>query len=117
YRFKLSGFERYPNLSLYPTFEVIGTLKMPPPLLAASFPVPVVFDADEIDRALNGVFITKVYVLEDPDRALPVPTRPDQPLESEARNEREIMAAARERGRPLLIVRFGERQATPEELA
>ncbi|MBY0523311.1 MAG: DUF11 domain-containing protein [Gemmataceae bacterium] len=117
YRFKLSGFERYPNLALYPTFEVIGTLKMPPPLLGANFPVPVNFTQEDIDKALNGVFITKVFVLEDPEKAPAVQTKPEQPLESEVRNEREIMAAARERGRPLLIVRFGERQATPPELA
>lgn len=117
YRFRLSGFEKYPRESLWPTLEVIGTLTLPPPLCAKDHPTPVVFSQTDIDRAMNGAFITKVIYLENPDKALPLPTRPDQPLESDLPADRDPYTEAQLRGRPILVVRFGERQADPSEVA
>lgn len=117
FQFKLSNLENHPNESLYPTLEVIGSLMLPPPLRVSNFPVPVLFSPEEIDRALSGVFITKVIYLENPEKAVPVQTQPDEPLVTDTKNERELLAEARDKGRPLVIVRLGERQRTPEELA
>jgi uncharacterized repeat protein (TIGR01451 family) len=117
YRFKLSGLERHPKLALYPTLQVIGTLAMPPPLQAASFPTPVIFTQDDINRAMAGTYFTKVIVLEDPETATPVQTQAERPLEWDAKNEREIMEEARAHGRPVLVVRFGDCQVPDEVLA
>src|SRR5205085_6175474 len=57
------------------------------------------------------------YYLEDADRALPVEGVAGQALEFPAESEEEAIKAARTRGRPMLIVRLGERPATKEELA
>ncbi len=116
YRFRVSGFEKYPRLSLWPTVEVIGTLQMPLPLCAKNHPAPIVFSEQDIDRALNGAFITKVIYLEHPDKAVPVATQPDQPLETEVPPGRDLLMEAREKGRPLMIVRFGARQYDPQEV-
>lgn len=117
YRFKLSGLEKYPKLALFPTLQVIGTLQLPIPLNVASFPAPVLFTQDEIDRAMAGTYITKVIVLEDPEKATAVATEAERPLEFEAKSEREIMAEARARGRPMLVIRFGDMQVPDEVLA
>lgn len=117
YRFRLSGFEKYPRESLWPTLEVVGTLQLPPPLCAADHPTPVVLSQTDIDRAMNGAFITKVIYLENPTLAPPLRTTPEDPLESELPPDRDPYTEAQARGRPVLIVRFGERQADPQEVA
>lgn len=117
YRFKLSDLENHPKETLFPTLEVVGSLMLPPPLLVANFPVPLLFTPEDIERALAGAFITKVIYLENPEKAVPLQTRPDEPLVSEVKNERELLAEARDKGRPLVIVRLGERQVAPHELA
>ena len=117
YRFQLSGFEKYPRESLWPTLEVIGTLTLPPPLCAADHPVPVVFSQIDIDRAMNGAFITKVIYLEDPEKAPPIATSSNTPIESEFPPDRDPYTEALRHGRPFLIVRFSDRQADPREVA
>jgi len=117
YRFRLAGFEKHPRESLWPTIEVIGTLHMPKPLCAADHPAPVVFSDRDIERALSGAFITKVIYLEHPDKAVPVATAGDEPMETEIPINRDPVTEARYRGRPLMIVRFGGRQADPQEVA
>jgi uncharacterized repeat protein (TIGR01451 family) len=115
YRFRLSNLEHYPRLSLWPTLEVIGTLTMP--CCPADHPAPVVFTQEDIDHAMAGALITKVIYLEDPEKALAVQSDSDRPLESEERPDRDPYTEAFRRGRPLLIVRFGGRQADPQEVA
>jgi uncharacterized repeat protein (TIGR01451 family) len=117
YRFKLGGLDKYPKMALYPTLQVIGTLQLPIPLNAANFPAPVIFTQDEIDRVMQGSYITKVIVLEDPEKATPVATQTEHPLEWDAKSEREIMAEARARGRPMLVIRVGDSQVPDEVLA
>jgi len=117
YRFKLGGLAKHPRLALYPTLQVIGTLQMPPPLHAASFPTPVIITQEDINRAMEGTYFTRVIVLEDPEKATPVATQAERPLEWDAKSEREIMAEAQARGRPLLVVRFGDSQVPDDVLA
>jgi uncharacterized repeat protein (TIGR01451 family) len=116
YRMKLSGLPQLHGDALYPTFEVRGMVALAPGLNGANFPVPVTFAKNEIDRALGGAFFTKVFYLEHPDRAEPIATQPGQILETEAPPGLDPIAAARERGRLVLIVRFGERQVETEEM-
>src|SRR5207247_8221087 len=117
YRTKLTGLPAHPNEPLYPTFEVRGTLVLPPGRRAADFPAPIVFSAEDIEKVFASAYLTKIVVLENPDQALPDATQKDQPIEIEAASSREAMAEARVRGRPMIILRWGERALSAGQLA
>jgi uncharacterized repeat protein (TIGR01451 family) len=116
YRFKMSGLPgRAEEFSLYPTLEVRSVLSLPPGQRAVNYPAPLVL-SDDVDRVLAGSLVTRVISLEDPERAVPVATRPDQPLEFQAPPGRDPVEEAREHGRPFLIFRVGQREFSVEEL-
>jgi uncharacterized repeat protein (TIGR01451 family) len=116
YRVKLTGLPGHPKEALYPTLEVRGTLVMPPGLRAADFPVPIVFTAEDIDKVLASAYVTKIFVLEHPDQALPDATQKDRPIEIETASSLEAVTEARVRGRPMLILRWGDRAIREGEL-
>jgi len=116
YRFQISDFGRK-GVLLYPSIEVRGALVPRPGLDVTKHPVPIAFTGDDIDRALEGRMVTKVYYLEDADRAAPVAGRPGEALEGPSDSVEQAVEDARQRGRLMLIVRLGERPATKEELA
>src|SRR5262249_26322820 len=60
--------------------------------------------------------VSKVVYLENPCVAVPVATRPDEPLESEAGPGIDPLCRARELGRPVLIWHVGQRAPTAQEL-
>ena len=117
YRVQLTNLPEHPGLSLFPTIEVRGTLVPPPGLNPIPYAVPVVFTPADINRVLAGAFITKVIYLECPDQALPVASNPELPLETEMPPNRDLLAEARLLGRPLLVVRLGQRDISAEEMA
>jgi uncharacterized repeat protein (TIGR01451 family) len=116
YRFAIGRLPEQPDVTLYPTIEVRGTLQLPPKQRAADYPAPIVLTGDDIRQALSGVLVTKVIYLENPDRALPEATNRDQALETELRPGQDPLAEARCHGRPMAIVRLGGRGFTPDEL-
>lgn len=118
YRVEVSHLPGRPGVSIYPTLEVRGSLCIPPKLRAASFPAPVVFTEADLEAVLAGALVTKVVYLENPDRAVPLATRPETPLELDLPASAHLLQEARERGRVLLVVRMGGRLlVSPEELA
>jgi uncharacterized repeat protein (TIGR01451 family) len=117
YRIKVSGFPRRPGAMMFPSLEVVGTLCLPPRLKAGDYPAPVELTEEDFERVVGGAVLTKVVVLENPERSVPTATRPDQPLESQVPASQDPLEAARERGRPVLVVRMGQRQFTPEQMA
>jgi uncharacterized repeat protein (TIGR01451 family) len=117
YRVELTGFTRHPGVSLFPTLEVRGTLRLPPKIAAAKYPAPVLVTDEDIDRALAGAFITKVVYLEHPDKAVPISSDPDNPGEQEVPPNRDLLKEARELGRPVLVLRLGQRLISDEDLA
>src|SRR2546425_7540505 len=92
-------------------------LIMPPALRAADHPAPVVFSNEDLEQVLAGAFLTKIIFLEHPDQALPTATKPDQPWEVQAVSVADAIAEARVRGRTMLILRWGGREASAQELA
>lgn len=116
YRFQISELGRK-GVALYPSIEVRGSLVPRPGLDVTKHPVPIAFTGDDIDRALEGRMVTKVYYLEDADRAPPVTGRPGEAIEGPADSVEDAVEDARHRGRLMLIVRLGERPFTREELA
>jgi uncharacterized repeat protein (TIGR01451 family) len=107
----------FPNLALYPSLEVIGSLELPPGIQAASYPAPITITENDIRRALAGSLVTKVIYLENPERAIPLSAKPGELLEADVPTRRDPLEEARGRGRPLAILRLGERTFTPQELA
>lgn len=103
--------------TLFPSLQVLGTLHLPPHLSCAQFPTPVVFTPEDVERALSGVYITKVIYLECPDLAEPLATDADRPIETLLRPDQDPLKEARAAGRVMLVVRFGERPERPDELA
>jgi uncharacterized repeat protein (TIGR01451 family) len=117
YRFRMSHLPDQPeDFSLFPSLEVRAVLQLPPGQRAWNFAAPLVF-SDDVDRVLAGSLVTRVVALEDPERAVPVATKPDRPLEFQVLPGRDPIEEARERGRPMLVFRMGQREFTPEEVA
>lgn len=105
-----------PNARFYPSLEVRGALRTTLSQ-AMRHPVPVVFLEDEIRRVdRNGSMITKVHYLEDPAQAPPVATKPDEPLLVDVPYEIDPLDEARSKGRPMVVVHFGEKEPAREEL-
>jgi uncharacterized repeat protein (TIGR01451 family) len=118
YRIQLSHLPGHPGISIYPTLEVRGSLKLPPRLNAASYPAPVVLTEADIESVLAGNLVSKVVYLEHPDRAFPILTPPDLPIENDILPGHNLLDEVRDRGRPMLIIRMGGRLlVSDEELA
>jgi uncharacterized repeat protein (TIGR01451 family) len=117
HRVRLTGLPQRPGLALAPTLEVRGTLCLPPRLHAADYPAPVVFTEDDINRVLAGSLLTKVVYLENPELAVAVATRRDQPVEETLSPGYDLLEEARGRGRPMLILRLGQRDFSLADLA
>jgi uncharacterized repeat protein (TIGR01451 family) len=116
YRLQLSNLPNRPGVTLFPTVEVRGSLKLQPRFGAHCFPATVYLGPDDLEAAALGSLITKVIYLEDPDRAEPRAAPPGEILESEILPDRDIFNEARNRGRLMLVVHMGERVPTAEEL-
>jgi uncharacterized repeat protein (TIGR01451 family) len=117
HRFQVSDIPDTKSALLYPSIEVRGTLIPRRHLDVTKHPVPITLTDRDIDQVLDGRLVTKVYYLEDPDQAVPVQGRPGEALEATALTEEAAIKEARLRGRPMLIVRVGERPFTKDELA
>jgi uncharacterized repeat protein (TIGR01451 family) len=117
YRVGLGGLPGRPGLVLFPTVEVLGTLNLTPKLSPPAFPAVVHLTEVDLEAVAVGTLVTKVVYLEDPDRAEPVATRPGEVIENDVPRDGDILGEARARGRLMLVVHFGERTPTREEVA
>jgi uncharacterized repeat protein (TIGR01451 family) len=115
YRVELNGLPG--GQSFYPTLEVRGAVQFPPAMRAVNYPVPVAFSEEDFRAAASGALITRYYILERQDVAIPEATSPRQPIVLSAISEQAAEEMAREHGRTLLVVRLGQRQISPDELA
>ncbi len=112
YRLRVTEIPGLPGTEIYPTIELLDRL-YPPPGLATQFPVPVQLTQDELEMASEGMFVTRVIYLEDPDQALPIAQRADgdQPW-TEAAPGDDPLVVADQLGRPMAILRMGGRVPT-----
>jgi uncharacterized repeat protein (TIGR01451 family) len=117
YRIALSDVPDRPGRVFYPTLEVRASLYLGNRLLNADFPAAINFSAEDFARSDAGALVRKVVVLETPDRAIPLPTRADDPLEVRVPRNRDLFEAANDHGQPLVLVQMGQREWTKEELA
>lgn len=111
YRFRMSGMPEYAGVDLYPSVELIDRLH-PPPGQAARFPVPVVFEPEEINAAISGRLVIKVIYVEQPDLASGTDT--GETLRTQFLDPRDnAVAQADLLGRPIALVRLGGRLPDP----
>jgi uncharacterized repeat protein (TIGR01451 family) len=116
YRLALSEVPRYPRQVFYPSLEVRGSLALVPKLRNADFPAHINFNEEDLGKALSGTYVKKVITLERPDQALPIATKPEEPLEIAVPASRDPYVEAAERGQPLVTFQIGQRFLTPQEL-
>jgi uncharacterized repeat protein (TIGR01451 family) len=115
YRLRLSNLPGHPDLSIFPTVEVRGSLKLAPKLNAANYPAPVVLTEADIQSVMAGNFICKAVYLENPARAVPATTPPTLPRELDLSPGSDLLVEAQDRGRLMLLVRMGGRLLVSEE--
>ena len=107
----------FPNTKIYPALEVCGSFTLPNSLKLSDHPAAIHFRPEDFASVLADAMVTKVTALERPDTALPVATEADRPIEIDVPPGTDPYKAARQRGRPLLVLKVGERKFTPEELS
>lgn len=98
------------------TIELIRGPHVPPNVRASDFPVPIVFNHDDIDAIVRDRMITKVIVLECAETALGFPTEKNEPIRYEANAGRDPVKLAKELGEIVLVARLGTRVPTEAEL-
>jgi uncharacterized repeat protein (TIGR01451 family) len=118
YRLRLSNLPGHPGISIFPTIEVRGSLKLSPKLNSARYPAPVVLTEADIESVMAGNLICKAIYLENPDRAVPATVPPALPTELNLPPSSDPLVEAQDRGRLMLLVRMGGRLlVSDEELA
>lgn len=117
YRLEVSGMPRFPGKKIYPALEVRGSLLLPNQLKLADHPAAIHFRDEDFASVLRDALVTKAVALERPDIAIPQATDVNSPIEIDVPAGTDPVKAAGERGRPLLVLKVGERQFTPQELA
>jgi hypothetical protein len=108
YRLRVTNINLLPGREVFPTIEVIDRL-YPPAGQARRFPIPIELPQEDLELALEGNYITRVIYLEDPDRALPVPSAGKEQNWFDAGPGTNPVFMADRMGRPMAIVRLGGR--------
>jgi len=112
YRLQVTNIPNNSGLEIFPTVEIIDRT-YPPPELALRYPIPIELTQEELELAAQGMFVTRVVYVEDPNQALPVQRHEDelQPW-IEARPGDDPLIVADGLGRPVAILRIGGRVPT-----
>ncbi len=113
YRLRLSDLPEFPGVELFPSVEVLDRLH-PPAGQVENFPIPLSFDIDELDAAIEGRMVTKVVYLEQPQFASPFELTSVTAVRTVSARIN-LMEDADKAGRPIAIVRLGGRQPSRNE--
>ncbi|WP_425397766.1 hypothetical protein [Aeoliella sp.] len=108
YRLRVTNVFDRPGVEIFPTVELIDRL-YPPPGAALKFPVPIDITAEDLELAAQGMYVTRVIYVEDPNQALPVDEVDGKTTWYEARPEEDPLEVADAAGRPIAILRIGGR--------
>jgi len=109
YRFQISGIPYNAGHDLYPTIEMIGRL-YPPPGKENEFPVEIEITQEDMELALAGKLVTRVIYLEDPLTALASQGPEKVTLSHDVTAAQNPYKEAATLGRPMVILRMGNRQ-------
>lgn len=109
YRFRLTEIPYNSGRELYPTLEIVNRL-YPPPGKENEFPVEIEITQEDLEIALSGRLVTRVIYLEDPMTALPTKGEDRMTLTKNLEPAQNPLTAAQQLGRPMAILRMGNRQ-------
>ena len=108
YRLRITDIPLQPGKEVFPTVKIIGRT-FPPQGLELEFPIQIEITQEDLDLALDGKFVTRVIYLEDPQNAMPIPSKPEEPLSVDVSDGADPIDVAATLGRPVAIVRLGGR--------
>lgn len=111
YRLRVSGMERFPGASIYPTVELIDRMH-PPQGREDEFAIPINITAADMKIAMSGQLVTRVVYLEQPQFAQMIDPMDGEIPQSVAPGDNALQEADR-LGRPMAIIRLGGRQPSP----
>ena len=114
YRFRMTEIPYNEGTELYPTLEIINRLYSPQGK-ENDFPVEIEITQEDLEIALNGHLVTRVVYLEDPLTALPTKGEDKTVLTQNLEPTQNPLHAAEQYGRPMAILRMGNRQPLPGE--
>jgi RNA polymerase sigma factor (sigma-70 family) len=107
YRLKLTDIPNRPGVELYPTLEIPMANDTTVELITNSA-IPVRFTDADFEHVAAGALISKViYLPRARDGESPPPSGNVRTLASYETPEQDVIAAARRRGTPLVIIRLG----------
>lgn len=108
YRLRVTNIPFHEGMEVYPTIEVIDRT-YPPPGQETRYPIPIELTLEELEFALDGLYVVRVIYLEHPDYALPHLDDPQGQTWFDAGVGNDPLQMADELGRPVAILRMGGR--------
>lgn len=117
YRAQITDIPGHPGMTLFPSFDVRGSLMLGNRLTNADFPAAVVFRDLDIAAIRDGSLVTKLVILERPEHAVARASDKDDPLEMDVHPQGNLDMEAAMRGKVLMVVQLGQRQYSPDEMA
>lgn len=117
YLFKVENMPHCPGITFYPTLEVVDVLYLPQKLKASDHPAPIFLTEQDGLTSWRGSMITKVITLEDPEGPFVGIGGNVNGGETEPLAGNEVMTFAKEVGRPLAILRWGNKEPTADDLS
>jgi uncharacterized repeat protein (TIGR01451 family) len=117
YRVRVTGLPgRAPEAALYPTIEVHGNLRLPPKCNASEHPATLNLTELDIAGVFDHALLTKVVYLEHPEKTVPEARLAGEVPETVLPAKVDMLAKANEVGRPLLVMRVGDRTVDRADL-
>ena len=116
YLFKVENLTNCPGQVFYPSLEVLDVLYLPPKLKASDHPAPIMLTEQDGLAVLRGAMITKVVTLEDPEGTFVGINGNVNGGDAEPLGGLDALTFAKEVGRPVAILRWGNKEPTREEL-
>lgn len=115
YRLKVAGLTD--GVDVGATLEVYGSIVPRPGMKYMEYPAALFVSRTDVSRVVAGGVVTKVIYLENPEKAIPVEEKPNDPLEVAADTVRDAIDAADANGRIVAVLRIGDRTPSAAELA
>jgi len=116
YLFKVENLPNCPGQVFYPSLEVLDVLYLPPRLKASDHPAPIMLTEQDGQAVMRGAMITKVITLEDPESVFVGINGNINGGDAEPLGGLDALSFAKEVGRPVAILRWGNKEPSREEL-
>jgi uncharacterized repeat protein (TIGR01451 family) len=117
YLLKVENLPNLQGLTFYPTLEVLDVLYLPPKLKASEHPAPILFTEQDGLAVVHGAMVTKVVTLEDPESPFVGMNGNVNGADADPLGGLDALSFAKQLGRPVAILRWGNKEPTADDLA